>query len=169
MKKHLFLYLFLLCIIIISQLTACDKSSTYKGLDDLGIDKSEGYLNCYVDTHGGFHGDGCTYIELKFAGEYVDQLERKLEDMEEWIPLPLTKNLSKVVFGDQDFVSIFQITDEIPELPKITQGYYYFKDRHSESTDSASDADLFNRYSFNFDLIIYDIETHILYIFQLDT
>lgn len=92
-----------------------------------------------------------------------------LKDNEDWIPLPLTKNLQKIVFGVDDFVSIFQTSNEIPELPVITNGYYYFKDRHSESTDSSDDTYLLSRSSFNFDVLIFDLDTHILYIFQLDT
>ncbi len=81
----------------------------------------------------------------------------------------MTNNLQTAVYGNENFISLLNISDEIPSIPEITNGYYYFKDRHRDSTDNSDDTNLLGRNSFNFDIIIYDTEEDILYIFQLDT
>jgi len=75
----------------------------------------------------------------------------------------------KAVYGDEKYESLVDIDENISQIPEMSSGYYYFKDRHSESKDSSDDTYLFSRSSFNFDIILYDIDEHILYIFQLDT
>ncbi|MBP1756976.1 MAG: hypothetical protein H6Q59_3374, partial [Firmicutes bacterium] len=132
-------------------------------------DKSKGYLNNYTDTHGGFLGDGCTYIEIQFSGDYTDTIENEFNENGKWRQLPLSKNLYKAVYGDEKYESLVDIDENISQIPEMSSGYYYFKDRHSESKDSSDDTYLFSRSSFNFDIILYDIDEHILYIFQLDT
>jgi len=60
--------LFLVCLLLLGMFTSCESNNgDYVGLKQLGIDKSKGYLNNYTDTHGGFLGDGCTYIEIQFS------------------------------------------------------------------------------------------------------
>jgi hypothetical protein len=138
-------------------------------LRELGIDKDKGQLNNYIDTHGSL-GDGSTYIEIEFAGENADATEEELKDNKNWIRLPLTNNLQSAIYGDEETISLMQsFGDEIPPIPEISNGFYCFYDRHSESTDTSDDSELFSRYSFNFDILIYDMDEHILYIYQLDT
>jgi hypothetical protein len=68
MKKLIFLvFLLTMCI-----LTGCKSNSIDNiGLKELGIDKSKGKLNNYVDSHGSM-GDGCTYIEIQFDGNNAE-------------------------------------------------------------------------------------------------
>ena len=54
-------------------------------------------------------------------------------------------------------------------IPKIENGYYYFLDRHNESNDKYDDTNLNNRASWNFTLAIMDIDTNIIYYYELDT
>ena len=55
------------------------------------------------------------------------------------------------------------------QIPNITKGYYYFLDRHSESTNKKSAENINNRASYNFTLGIYDNVNKILYFYELDT
>ncbi len=159
----------ILFLLIISILAACEGDSENISLKELGIDISEGQLTHYIDTHGSF-GDGNTYIQIKFRGDNANTVEKELKENENWIQLPLTSNLHTAVYGDEYSKSfVLSFDKEIPAMPEISNGYYYFKDRNSESTDSSDDTDLFSRYSFNFDIILYDTDEHILYIFKLDT
>ncbi len=46
-----------------------------------------------------------------------------------------------------------------PSFPEVEQGYYYFRDRHSQSQDPTDDSELFGRGSWNFILAVYDSQT----------
>ena len=54
-------------------------------------------------------------------------------------------------------------------IPKIENGYYLFIDRHDSVTDEHSDEDLFSRYSFNFTIAFYDLDTNNFYYYEFDT
>ena len=43
-----------------------------------------------------------------------------------------------------------------PAVPEITNGYYFFLDRHSQSTDPHDDTNVLSRASFNLTIAIYD-------------
>ena len=117
---------------------------------DLGISLSGGTILSFEDTHGGFLGDGETFLTAAFA-----ELPEWLED---WTPLPLTENLARV---NSSLAADF--------FPDIQQGRYFFRDRHADSADPSDDSDLFSRASWNFSLAVYDAERNILYYYKLDT
>ena len=54
-------------------------------------------------------------------------------------------------------------------IPTIENGYYYFKDRHSESTNKYDYTDINNRPSYNFTFAILDKDTNTIYYYELDT
>ncbi|MDD3394496.1 MAG: hypothetical protein PHG19_07640 [Anaerotignum sp.] len=137
---------------------------------ELGIDVSDGTVMKSSDTHGGFHGDGTTFIELSFSDENCLEEIKKNSD---WKQLPLTDNLTALVYG-----KVIGQTSEGPYLtdensdtlfPKIQNGYYYFCDTHTESVNHEDDSDVLNRYSFNFTIAIYDNDTEILYFSKFGT
>ena len=53
----------------------------------------------YMNSHGGFHGDGATFAELRFAPEDGEAVERLLEDSG-WLPLPAT-GAGRFLYGRQ--------------------------------------------------------------------
>ena len=55
------------------------------------------------------------------------------------------------------------------KIPQIENGYYNFYDRASKNKNNNDDSKLFDRYSFNFSLAIYDADTDRLYYFEFDT
>jgi hypothetical protein len=124
---------------------------------ECGIDLTSGTLISSDDTHGGFHGDGRLLIATQYTDDFLCE---EMEENEYWKELPLSQNL-------QTF--IYESAGETLSIPEIKNGYYYFYDRHSESTDSYDDTKLFDRKSFNFTFAIYDIDEHTLYWCKYDT
>lgn len=128
---------------------------------------SEGTVLMDEDTHGGFHGDGQTLVEILF--DDPEALAARLAENGDWQALPLTENLQTAVYGSATVGSLVWGWGEKDELPAIENGYYYFYDRHSESKDPKSDRELFSRYSYNFTIALYDADSGHLYYYKLDT
>ena len=113
-----------------------------------------------INTHGGFLGDG----------EYLSKLKcSKFNVPSNWKKFPLSEEIDKVLniiscYGEgcKNFYDRY-------DIPIIEKGYYYFIDRHSESIDSNDEADINNRSSYNFSLIIYDEYNKMIYCYELDT
>ena len=119
-----------------------------------------------LDTHGGFLGDGSYYLILDCS----QNREKALEKVAGWKKLPLSENLDLIMYGgNRDGVGYSYNLAEEAGIPKIENGYYFFEDRHSESNNSEDDSELFDRYSFNFSIAIYDSDTDKLYYFDFDT
>lgn len=168
-KNYLRKLMCVIFILAISILTGCGDDSEDIYDSELGIDMSSGQITKSIDTHGSL-GEGSTYIQVEFYGEDADTLENELKENDIWRKLPLSNNLRIAVYGDKNNMSLAQSFDEgIPAIPEISHGYYFFKDRHSDSLDSSDDLYLFSRYSFNFDILLFDSDEHIMYIFQFDT
>lgn len=168
--KGLLAVLFALCICL---MTACAVPIDEREVlsEALGADISSGEIQTYTDSHGGFHGDGETYAEVVFSD---DDFLNAIENDAQWCALPLTQNLSAIVYGGMTSNGTTwapSITNDEDELlvPTISNGYYFFKDRHYESEDAKDDSSLFDRYSMNFTIAIYDSDTKILYFYKLDT
>lgn len=114
------------------------------------------------DTHGGFHGDGTYYLTLDCS----QNKEVAMELVNSWNAFPLSQNLQTILYGSETRSSLLA---EETNFPEIKNGYYYFCDRHSGSTDASDDTNLFSRASYNFTLAIYDSDTDRLYYVEFDT
>lgn len=114
------------------------------------------------DTHGGFHGDGTYSLALDCS----QNKEVAMQLIKSWNAFPLSENLQTILYGSDARSSLLAEESNIPE---ITNGYYYFCDRHSESTDACDDTNLFSRASYNFTVMIYDSNTDRLYYIEFDT
>ena len=118
------------------------------------------------DTHGGFLGDGTYYLILDCS----EKREQATELIKDWKPLPLTENLQLIMYGgEKNGVSYAYDLAEEAHWPIINNGVYKFVDRHSEAVDKSDDTNLFNRYSYNFSVAVYDLDTNTLYYFEFDT
>lgn len=137
-------------------------SSIGKQLD---LDLSRASLAEYRDTHGGFHGDGETFAKITLPADTAMEAEDRMQyGPLWWSKLPLTEELSRVLYGDADNGPLF--TDEQGKvlLPEIENGWYYFCDAQAYLGQS-----LLSRASCNFTLAVYDADRDILYYFDLDT
>ena len=141
--------------LILLFLTACAASPERHVRNALGVDLPAAEQVTSSDSHGGFHGDGMLLTELSYRPGDGENVEKRLADAG-WKPLPATENLQRVM------------TDELL-LPEITNGLWYFYDRHSESSDPFSDAELFDRYSLNFTFAVFDADMDTLYYLEFDT
>ena len=130
--------------------------------DSLQIDASEGMVINSYDDHSGFQGDGTSYAVLSFENE---TLEQGIAAPGGWHKLPLSDNLQTLIYGTRTettatgpFIGI--------TMPKIEKGYWYFYDRQGET---ANDADVLNRNSYNYIFALYDTENDLLYYCEYDT
>lgn len=117
----------------------------------LDLDLSGGTLIRFVDDHGGFHGDGLTAAEVEIGG-----LEETLAGTLGWRPLPASKHMAQALR-----------LCGLEELPEA--GFCYLYDRHSDSRDPYDDAQLHQRYSWNFNAAVYDSGRGRLYFYRFDT
>lgn len=161
-------------VLLISCLAACSSVSETNDISQtLGVDLSGGTVLSNEDTHGGFHGDGDTCVEISFDDDSGAALADTMADNSDWRAFPLPDNLQAVVYGrtDEDAQYGPYITDDegASIIPPIEQGYYYFYDRHSESDDPKNDAELLSRGSLNFTIALYDTDNNMLYYYEMDT
>ena len=168
--KRLICILLSVCLLCFS---GCSKSGsmTDEISNTIGIDLVNAEYATRVDTHGGFHGDGNTIVSLSLS---TDSVQEQIQNNSNWHSLPLTENLTAVVYGiteGNSSIGPYITVDDSrnPAVPEITNGYYFFLDRHSKSTDPHDDANVLSRASFNLTIAIYDCDTEMLYYLELDT
>ena len=119
-----------------------------------------------LDTHGGFQGEGSHYLILDCS----DNKQKALEIIKNWNKLPLSENLNLVMYdGEKDGVICGYELAKEAHIPKIENGYYIFDNSQLKGKDNGDDSELFNRYSFNFEIAIYDCDTDRMYYFEFDT
>lgn len=171
-KKKILVVCLILGFILIGGIWCMGFRDTYLGdlSQETGINISWGDIVSEADSHGGFHGDGTKITVLHFTDS---SFESEMEENEKWHALPLPEELETVVYGRTEanstagpFIGYNSVDMEIPE---ITNGYYYFKDRHSESGDPYDSSQILERHSYNFTILIYDCETDLMYICKEDT
>ena len=145
------------CLLLTIMLTGCGVLESFElPQGEGGIDVSKGKVISENDTHG-FHGDGMYFSEIKFSDDFTVS---QIKENEYWQKMPLSKNLNEF---------IYEPLDGGIKIPKVTNGYYYFYDRHSESSNPYDDTELLNRGSYNFTVMIYDCDTDTLYVCREDT
>ena len=126
-----------------------------------GLDISGSTIVSVEDTHGGFHGDG----DLVVIFDCAEIAESVAAQMTEWKPLPMTASLQNLLYGGGIQTGIAEQVG----IPEVTNGFYFFWDRHSESQDPTDESKLNDRHSWNFTVLLYDAENVLLYLFELDT
>lgn len=134
----------------------------------LGINISSGSIITDTDSHGGFHGDGITFLEVAFED---DSCLNQIKGNSSWKQLPVSYPVDALLYGTQNGSSSIgpYVTDGGKKLfPKAETGYYYFKDRHTGAGGQGS-KDVVNRHSFNFTVALYDEDTQTLYYCEFDT
>lgn len=154
-------------------LSACTSGGASKGdtLDELSqtlsVDLSQGTVVEEEDSHEGFHGDGERWVTVSLEEDISPALEEA-----DWQELPLPQPLEAAVYGVTEEEG-GQIISEGPyfqrEIPPISDGYYFFRDRHSEAVDPTDPEELLERMSFNFTVALYDRDSQTLYYGELDT
>lgn len=123
-----------------------------------------------TDDHGGFHGDGKRFAKIEFDKENSLKVLSQIEKGGRWKKMPLTENLNLIMYGGvkNNIEYGYKLAKEFG-IPEIKNGYWCFIDRHFDSTNTESDTEIFDRYSFNFTISMYDIENNTLYYCEFDT
>lgn len=161
-------------VLLIGCLVACSSNNGTTDISKtLGIDLSSGTVVSSKDTHGGFHGDGNTYVEISFSNESGTILADAMSDNGDWHAFPLSNNLQAITYGRFDGNMKYGpcVTDDegASIIPQVEHGYYYFYDRHSESNNPKDDTKLLSRSSLNFTIVLYDTDNNKLFYDKLDT
>ncbi|MBQ3379139.1 MAG: hypothetical protein IJG50_04640 [Clostridia bacterium] len=153
-------------------LNGCTAKNTLQSFaDEAGVQLSNGNIS-QEDTHGGFHGDGTLLAVIRF-----DEPQSGIAENEKWKSLPLSDTLKTALYGFSDGSGQYMIMPLIDfesagitqTVPHVENGYYYFEDRHSKSTNASDDTDLLARSSYNFTLALYDSDTDTMYVIIEDT
>ena len=140
----------------------------------LGVDCSAGELVSEEDSHGGFHGDGLSCVQLRFPDDsFLDEIRGRLG----WDPLPMEEGAAALAYGVTregdgwvEQQGPFLTRDGETILPEAEKGWYYFLDRHREAGEDPYDpAPVLGRASLNFTLALYDEETRTLWYCEMDT
>lgn len=162
MKK---IFALIMCLTIMLSMIACSEQTDVLK-DYFGFSEKYFTITEEADTHGGFHGDGSYYLIMDCS----NNREKALEIVSDWNELPLSENLSLIMYGgEKDGMTYCYNLAEEANMPEVENGYYYFYDRHSAGTDSSNDSNLFARSSFNFSFAVYDSDTDKMYYFEYDT
>lgn len=159
MKKYFCLILSLLSLLLSSCTFSQSNSDVPHLSSSLGLSLPNPIHAEHKDTHGGFHGDGATWVQMEFSAEQDKLLQEHLQNTEGWSPFPLPEPLDAFLYEMQDSITI----------PQISHGFWYFYDRHEESKSHFSCQELLQRHSFNFNFAMYDTDSHILYYLEFDT
>lgn len=175
MKK---LAIFFAAAVLCAGLTGCSDSQQAKEYDGkkavqevgdaLSIRLPAAESAQYADTHGGFHGDGDTFATIRFGEDSAAQTTSLIEE-QSWKPLPMTENLSLAIYGGEKDGITYGGIEEMHEIPKAENGYYYFDNQSPDAKNSSDDAQLLAPQSTNMTAALYDEDTKTLYFYALDT
>lgn len=135
-------------------------------LTTLEISDAEYTVTCEQDTHGGFHGDGYTYMVIEFEDDISEQIDEKAG----WLELPLDEVTNMLVYGYEDeerCVYPYTTGENGNEtvIPNIEEGYYYFQEKASVEEEEW----MFGKIFTNFVVAIYDQEEQKLYYYEFDS
>lgn len=113
-----------------------------------------------------WNGDGVIYQEYELTRDELDSVKKDIEESTLWKKEPITEDIKSLVSKAE-----FLLDDEIKML-NVNNGYYFFKDRHSDATGDLYECNLekiYSRSADNYTVAALDIENSVLYYFQLDT
>lgn len=161
MRKLISLSVVICLLAFVITAGGCGKPS---GRNCLGFYVSDYEIIEENDSHGGFHGDGTYTLKLDCS----KNREKAKNALKGWNELPLSENVSLLMYGGtKDGREYGYNLADLGNFPEIESGYYKFYDE--QSSNHSDDSELFDRYSFNVKVGIYDIETDILYYVEFDT
>ena len=162
----------LLALLLAAGLTGCGGESNTpraQACRALDMDLTGGSQLAASDTHGGFHGDGLTFVSLQFSN---DRVARELENRQDWQPLPLSRTVTALAYGLEMGAWSWgpYVTGEDGEriIPPVQNGLYYFQDRSPGVAKKGSIPEQPPVIT-NFTVAIYDTDQDILYYAAMDT
>ena len=136
--------LFLLCACGIWGFLSKEKTLKEKAEESLGLSLESTIVLEEWDTHGGFHGDGETFIKMSC----VDGFEECLDV--QWRILPLDGDAYRYFY---EWGAVFEHPETGEKvIPEVENGYWYFKETGA----------------MNWEFALFDCEEDILYFYIFD-
>ncbi len=129
--------------------------------NDLNIDAGGAVVQESMDTHGGFHGDGTTYVVLDFSQDPLTGCPIG----EGWHTMPLTEDIQTLIYGIATEYGRQGPWLDVT-IPQVKQGYWFFYDRYGKNFD---DENVWTKGPLNYTFALYDAHSHILYFTKFDT
>jgi len=169
MKKQYILLLSFMTILLLA--IGCSSQTINERISNVvGVEIRESIEIEHKDSHGGFHGDGETVAVIKFNETDGEKIQSDILKSKEWVNLPLSENLSLLMYGgEKNSIHYSYNLAEKLDMPVVSNGYYFFVNRHSNRVSSKDDIDIFNQNSFNFTIAVYDIDTQTMYYLEFDS
>lgn len=95
------LIIFMNIVLLISMMFVMSKGREFRKIqryvsEVIDVNVLDGKVLVYYDDHGGFHGDGETFIKIKMPN---DRCLDVMKTNPKWLPLPFSSNIYRVVYG----------------------------------------------------------------------
>ena len=124
-----------------------------------------------LDSHGGFHGDGLTYVELELDAESCEALKAAAKRGDGWRTPPLSETAETVFYGTERLengvlLSRSAATPEGVRIPKVQSGCWRLIDRQAGAPEQIFDE---SRRSVNFTAALVDFDRLRLYFLEIDS
>ena len=136
--------LFTLCSCGISGLFSKEKTLKEKAEERLGLSLEGASVLEEWDTHGGFHGDGETFVKLSCVDGFEENFGAG------WQALPLEGAAYRYFY---EWGGVFERPETNEKvIPEVENGYWYFKETGA----------------MNWEFALFDCEENILYFYVFD-
>ena len=125
----------------------------------------------FLDTHGGFHGDGECIVEQQLTEKGAKEFIKNANKTGKWSALPLNSEFKIYLYGGR-FNNVEFGEKDIPSknIPRnLNHGIYYFRDRYAEYYPNEANKSFLRRCATNATISILDTDTNKLYIYEIDT
>ena len=119
-----------------------------------------GIVEEHISSYG-FHGDGETYIQIRFEDDSA--ILRELEK-NNWNHTPVPEDLRRLLNYMNGMEGI-----QLPSDEEIGEGYFYFLDRHSDAINRQDSRAALGRYSENLTATFYSIARKTLWYSKFDS
>ncbi len=163
--KRWFFLVVLVGVILIPFLTRCEalQPDKFAGTAVLGLDLEGAELLREGGHLPGPHGDCEVFRTYRLTEVGRAGVDAAASGSEYWRRLPLSENCRQIT-------QRLALDDEgRPYFPEVTEGWYFFLDRHTQATDPTDDAYAMLRGSSNFTMAIYDPAEGLLHFYYLNT
>lgn len=108
--------------------------------------------------------------KVRFEGKAAENVLSQIKNNDNWKALPLSQNVELEMYGGKKGTVTYEsdLAKKL-DMPKIQHGYWIFIDRFNNETRVTDGEGLFPRYSANYTLGIYDIDSNTLYYCKFDS
>ncbi len=129
----------------------------------VGLDLKDAELLRQDGHPAGFLGDREEFRTYRLTEESRAGADEVIANSKYWHRLPLSENCRRIT------QRLALDDDHEPYFPEVTDGWYFFLDRHDQATDPADDTDVYLRGSWNLTMAVYDPATGSLHYYFLNT